>query len=158
MPPFHHNPTFVGPTPDGYYLTFYIGADDKANEIDCRTKIPNVPNQPSPKVVSNGYISMGWTKDIVNGPWGQKVVLRDNLPSDNQSSWHCSQNNPSVHILSNGTIVMVFRANSCTARSGEMLGVAFAANWTADFIQHPDPIVTPATAVSNNEDPFVWQV
>ena len=36
LPPFHHNPTFVGPTPDGYYLLFFIGTDRPQGEIDCR--------------------------------------------------------------------------------------------------------------------------
>ena len=36
LPPFHHNPTIVGPTPDGYYLLFFIGTDRPQAEIDCR--------------------------------------------------------------------------------------------------------------------------
>jgi hypothetical protein len=157
LPPFHHNPTFVGPTPDGFYLSFFIGADNATNVIDCRTTIPDVPVHPSPPIDSNGYITMAWTKDIMRGPWQQRTILRDNQPSFNQSSWHCGQNNPSAQILANGTIVLVFRANSCAGKSGELLGVAIASNWTAEFERHPSPIISPATAISNNEDPFVWQ-
>ena len=34
LPTFHHNPTVVGPTPDGYFLIFSIGTDDPET-IDC---------------------------------------------------------------------------------------------------------------------------
>jgi hypothetical protein len=34
LPTFHHNPTAVGPTPDGYFLIFSIGTDDP-EPIDC---------------------------------------------------------------------------------------------------------------------------
>ena len=34
LPMFHHNPTAVGPTPDGYFLIFSIGTDDP-EPIDC---------------------------------------------------------------------------------------------------------------------------
>jgi hypothetical protein len=115
LPPFHHNPTFVGPTPDGYYLLFYIGTDRPQAEIDCRQEIPDVPKHPIPPLASNGYTMMAYTKDIVRGPWTQKLVLRNNAPplSTNQSlSWRCNMGNPSAAILPNGTVVLVFRANA----------------------------------------------
>lgn len=155
FPPFHHNPTIVGPTPDGYFLSFFIGADDASNIIDCREKIPDVPLHPNPK--SNGYITMAWTKDLVQGPWQQRVILKDNGPQDNQSSWHCIQNNPTAEILANGTIVLAFRADSCVGH-GELLGVAIAKHFSADFVRHPEPIVAPDLHIttSNNEDPFLF--
>ena len=33
LPPFHHNPTAIGPTPDGYYLIFTIGANTPGHKI-----------------------------------------------------------------------------------------------------------------------------
>eukprot|EP00729_Bicosta_minor_P009446 gene9446-31613_t len=172
LPPFHHNPTFVGPTPEGYYLLFYIGTDSPGNEIDCRTAIPDKPIHPDPPLKSNGYTTMAYTKDIVNGPWQEKIVLRNNQDplSANQSlSWHCNQNNPTAQILSNGTVVLVFRANACDPYSkpplckspectGEKLGVAIADHFLSDFVTHPDPIVATyiQNITTNNEDPFLW--
>ena len=69
LPPFHHNPTFVGPTPDGYYLLFFIGTDRPQGEIDCRQGIPpDTPAHPDPPLKSNGYTTMAYTKDITTGP------------------------------------------------------------------------------------------
>ena len=115
---------------------------------------------------------MAYTKDIVNGPWQQKIVLQRNTPplTANESlSWHCSQNNPTAQILKNGTVVLVFRANACDPYTkpplcttqecqGEKLGVAVADHFLAEFIDHPSPIVAPyvQNITSNNEDPFMW--
>jgi len=89
LPPFHHNPTFVGPTPDGYYLLFYIGTNRPSHELDCPLPFTGWANctpskrgckidHPTPKLKSNGYTTMAYTKDIVKGPWKQKIVLRNN--------------------------------------------------------------------------------
>ncbi len=155
LAPFHHNPTITGPTPDGYYLMFFIGANNASNEIDCREKIPDVPFHPKPPIPSNGYITMAWTKDPVRGPWKERVVLRDNTPGQrNASSWHCIQNNPAPSVMKNGTVALVFRANNCLG-GGEQLGVAIAPHWSADFKTEPNPIVTDAGG-TNNEDPFLF--
>ena len=165
LPPFHHNPTFVGPTPDGFYLLFYIGATNVSGEVDCASGIPSVPlpswhNASRQNVDSNQYITMAWTKDIVAGPWDQRVILKDNSPDENQTSWHCQEMNPAAHILPNGTIVVVYRGNGCTPgtpTSGEHLGVAVAPHWSKNFVRDPDPIISPqSTGGSNNEDAFLW--
>ena len=44
--PFHHNPTVVGPTPDGYYLLFAIGEFNASNIVDCSSGV--TPEPPSP--------------------------------------------------------------------------------------------------------------
>jgi len=172
LPPFHHNPTIAGPTPDGMYLLFYIGADNVTNEQDCSgASLPFVPLPCSPRCTngsfarqnqdSNQYITMAWTADLVAGPWKQRVVLRDN--HGNPNSWHCSENNPAAHILPNGTVVLVYRANACNASApthGEHLGVAVADHWSAEFVRDDGFIMAPEDpAVShgtNNEDPFLF--
>lgn len=171
LPPFHHNPTFVGPTPDGYYLLFFIGADNLTNTVDCSNGIPSdIPlpswgNNSRQDVISNQYISMAWSKDIVNGPWKQRVILRHNFPTDNQTAWNCQVCNPSAHILANGTIVLNYRANPCLGPDGEKtkgatedLGIAVAPHWSADFVRDPGPVISPATSRGqSNEDAFLWQ-
>jgi hypothetical protein len=154
LPPFHHNPTFVGPTPDGYYLLFYIGATNSSGEIDCRDTLPNVPEHPNPQ--SNGYITMASTKDMINGPWVERVILRDNNGTGSGGGWHSIQNNPSAQVLSNGTVVVVFRANPAVTGGGEQLGVAVAPHWSAPFETYPTPIIKHSTGTPDNEDPFVW--
>lgn len=167
LPPFHHNPTIVGPTPDGLYLMFFIGANNASGAIDCPGhKVP--PHIPLPSsgqdVDSNKYVTMAWTKDLVRGPWQQRVVLDDHTPPNNQSSWHCSENNPAAMVLPNGTVVLVYRSNACKkniATSGEHLGVAVAPHWSGTFVRDAEPIVAPSmsrTGKTNNEDPFLWHV
>ena len=85
FPPFHHNPTFVGPTPDGQYLSFFIGADNASNTLNCTGGVP--PGSHQEQVHSNNYITMAWTENPVSGPWQQRVILDDTM--GNQSSWHC---------------------------------------------------------------------
>ena len=65
LPPFHHNPTFVGPTPDGTFLLFFIGADNATDVLDCTGGVP--AHTPPIQVPSNHYITMAWTTDPVNG-------------------------------------------------------------------------------------------
>eukprot|EP00040_Diaphanoeca_grandis_P013761 m.69504 g.69504 ORF g.69504 m.69504 type:complete len:434 (+) comp24099_c0_seq1:91-1392(+) len=174
LPPFHHNPTIVGPSPDGYFLMFFIGASNATflngtldPILDCREAVPNVPLPGKTKspLTSNRYITMATTKDVVNGPWEQRVILRDDQPQYNQSSWHCSENNPSASILANGTVVVVYRANPCAkdaVDSGEHLGIAVADHWSSNFVRDTFPIVSPAdvnlTHGSNNEDPFIFHM
>jgi hypothetical protein len=63
LPTFHHNPTAVGPTPDGYFLIFSIGTDDP-EQIDCEAGIPACATDPErPRChdgtpETNGRISM----------------------------------------------------------------------------------------------------
>ena len=159
LPAFHHNPSLIGPTPDGMYLIFFIGAPNATGMIDCRSVLPDVNPHPDP--LSNGYITMAWAKDVVNGPWQSRVVLQDNGPGENQTSWHCIENNPSAVVLPNGTVVMTYRANGCDksdkATSGEHLGIAVAPHWSGEFVRDPSAFVGPETSNgTNNEDPFMW--
>lgn len=152
LPTFHHNPTIVGPTPDGYYLLAYIGADTPAEtRINCAAHgVPTERWRP----LSNGISSMAWSKSL-EGPWEQRVVLQRNHDG-NLSRWDCQNNNPSLTVLPNGTVVMIYRANSCEGNSGEALGLAIAEHWGADFVRHEEPILRPEDGFGNNEDPFLW--
>ena len=41
----------------------------------------------------------------MNGPWEQRVILRDNNGTDAKraaAGWHCGENNPSAVITPNG--------------------------------------------------------
>ena len=166
LPPFHHNPTFVGPTPDGYYLLFFIGANNVSGQVDCTHGIPDVPLPSSrphrQNVDSNKYVTMAWAKDPVKGPWQQRVILRDEQPQYNQTSWHCSENNPTAVVLPNGTAVVMYRANGCvagTTTAGEHLGIAVAQHWSGEYVRDANFVIAPETSPNgkvNNEDPFMW--
>ena len=82
----------------------------------------------------------------------------------NESAWNCENNNPTATILSNGTIVLVYRADPCKAAAsggaggGESLGVAVAAHWNASYVRRGGaPVVQPSDGTGFHEDPFLWQ-
>lgn len=163
LPPFHHNPTAVGPTPDGVYLLFFIGADEldpAATTIDCTQGVPSHCGKANNFCrgtipLTNGQISMAWAKDV-NGPWQTRVILPYNS-TPSPGAWNCDNNNPAVAILPNGTVFMVYRANPCSGRGGEALGVATAEHWSGEYVRRAGgPIVSPASGSGNHEDPFVW--
>lgn len=164
LPPFHHNPALVGPTPDGHWLLFFIGAANVTGQVDCSGGEPGVPQPSWPNaskqvVPGNGYISMAWTADLARGPWQQRVILRDNGPRDNQTSWHCSEANPSAVVAPNGTVVLVYRSGHCpnpakgTGGGGQWLGAAVAPHWSGEFVRDESPIIAPGRNPGvNNED------
>eukprot|EP00041_Stephanoeca_diplocostata_P018125 m.377693 g.377693 ORF g.377693 m.377693 type:complete len:396 (+) comp20926_c2_seq11:178-1365(+) len=161
LPPFHHNPTAVGPTPDGYYLLFFIGADQVNTQIDCSRGIPKRCTRDNnfcrgkSNPVSNEAITMAYATSV-DGPWKTRVILPRN-PDNNTEEWNCGNNNPSAHVLSNGTVVLVYRANPCTGKGGESLGIAIADHWNASYVRRKGgPIVSPNDGTGNHEDPFVW--
>jgi hypothetical protein len=169
LPPFHHNPTTIGPTPDGYYLIYSIGnTNTEVEQIPCEQAVPadcdrensfcrgtHMPN-------SNGRINLAYSKSVL-GPWTEKVILPYDADG-NASAWNCENNNPTATILSNGTIFLVYRADPCKASAGggagggESLGVAIAAHWSGPYIRRAGaPIVSPSDGTGNHEDPFLFE-
>ncbi len=145
LPPFHHNPTIIGPTPDGYYLIFSIGNTNTEDEqIPCERVVPAKCNRAhsfcrgSHMPNSNGRINMAYSKSI-HGPWIEKVILPYDA-GNNASAWNCENNNPTATVLANGTIFLVYRADPCKAAAGggagggESLGVATADHWSVRHV------------------------
>eukprot|EP01079_Euglenida_sp_SAG-EU17-18_P003864 gene3864-4248_t len=99
-PEFHHNPTVVGPTLDGFYLMYMIGHTNSSNVLRCEAGIPDVPvGWKTPSGATAGRIAMSYSR-LPTGPWSSpRVVLRnDNRPDQNQSGWDCFVTNPSAVI------------------------------------------------------------
>lgn len=91
LPPFHHNPTAVGPTADGHYLLYFIGADvpnPAATCIDCRAGVPAKCNKATnfcraADQPTNGQIAMAWSKDV-RGPWQTRLAAAPPFSRANQ--------------------------------------------------------------------------
>lgn len=161
-PEFHHNPTIVGPTMDGFYLIFMIGQTNASNVLDCKRHPLPVPADGlrGPE----GTILMGYSHSL-RGPWSEpRVVLRNYNPAQNQSDWDCYVTNPSVNLLPDGTVMLVFSSVPCAGGFDEALGVAFAPHWNATYTKEhaaiwrkPGPRQSPVSdGVGNVEDPFTW--
>lgn len=149
LPPFHHNPTIIGPTPDGYYLIFSIGnTNAEAEQILCERAVPAECNRAhafcrgSHMPNSNGRINLAYSKSV-HGPWTEKVILPYDA-GNNASAWNCENNNPTATVFPNGTVFLVYRADPCKASKGggagggESLGVAIADHWSVrDIITPP---------------------
>ena len=107
-PEFHHNPTVVGPTPDGYYLTFGIGATNASNVVDCAGgKVPPNAGWPNDNWHTYGHsagqINMGYSKGSPVGPWTQRTILRNwDIPGYNLSSWDYFVTTPTAQVMANG--------------------------------------------------------
>ena len=165
LPSFHHNPTVVGPTPDGYYLIFSIGTDDP-EQIDCEGGIPACATDPKrPRChdgtpETNGRISMSYSRSPV-GPWSTKVALPIGGVPNGQ--WNCKHNNPSAAIRPDGRILLMYHGSTCLPNSdpeqlrGERLGIAEAPHWNATFTKRQGgPIVAPSNGTGSHEDPFLF--
>eukprot|EP01052_Picozoa_sp_SAG31_P008332 SAG31_NODE_419_length_15872_cov_21.857985_1_plen_403_part_00 len=163
LPPFHHNPQIFGPTPDGYYLLFSIGNDKQQWEIGCAEGVPmqctlrnNSFCRGSHMPTSNGRVNLAYSQSVY-GPWEQKVILPYDVDGDD-SAWNCENNNPTATILSNGTVVLVYRADPCKASAGggagggESLGVAVADHWNGSYVRRTGtPIVSPSNGTGMHE-------
>ena len=158
LPTFHHNPTAVGPTPDGYYLIFSIGTDDP-RQIDCTAGIPPCATDPErPRChdgtpETNGRISMSYARSPL-GPWSTKVALP--IGGVPVSQWNCKHNNPSALIEPDGRVLLMYHGSTCDkSLKGERLGIAEAPHWNATYIKRPGgPIIAPSNGTGSHEDPF----
>lgn len=161
FPEFSHNPTVIGPTPDGYYLLFMLSVQNKTVIADCTHSVPNstVPHEDT----RAGRIVMAWSKSP-KGPWESRTILRnDDKPTQNRTDWDCWLSNPSAIVLGNGSVMLVVRGRPCD-HFEEALAVAFAPHWNGTFVQDSTPvwrkpgpaIDPPAQGVGNVEDPFLW--
>ena len=150
--PFAHNPTAIGPTPDGYYLLLFI-----ANGVKSVKTCTNATRSSSSNthhygnVTEKRHIGLAWSRSVL-GPWQQRAIL-----PDDPTNVFCGTTNPSAVIMSNGTIVLAYRSKLCSNMSeGQVLGIATAPHFTKPFVRHPTPIVTPAQGFGDNEDPFIF--
>jgi hypothetical protein len=102
-PEFHHNPTALGPTADGYYLLFMIGKTNVSAVLDCTHSVPIVKDTWPVYGSVAGRIDMAWSKSI-RGPWNIRTVSKNfDKPGKNLSDWDCYVTNPSATLLENGT-------------------------------------------------------
>lgn len=77
------------------------------------------------------------------GPWSYRVILPFNATGESKR-WDCLNNNPTAHVLSNGTVILVYRGNPCEGKGAESLGVAVAPHWNATYVRRENPIVSPS--------------
>jgi hypothetical protein len=159
LPPFHHNPTAIGPTPDGYYLIFSIGTTNPADWLlQCKGGLPacaakdrcrshGTPN-------TNGQISISWSRSMA-GPWRTRVALAPFV--EPASAWNCKNNNPSALIREDGRVLLMYHGSSCDkSLKGERLGLAEAVHWNSTFVKRGGgPIIAPENGTGSHEDPFV---
>ena len=174
---FAHNPTAVGPTPDGYYLVYSIGGaaagDAGPNPrkwlLDCGAALPACAEADQCRAhgtpASNGQVVLSYSRDPVRGPWSHRVVLpiggHGTTPPDSQSAWNCKHNNPSAVLHpQTGAVTLMYHGSACDkSLKGERLGLADAAHWndTTYVKRVGPPIIAPENGTGSHEDPFLWR-
>jgi hypothetical protein len=161
LPPFHHNPTAIGPTPDGYYLIFSIGTNNPDEWLlQCESSLPACATKDKCRSHgtpdTNGQISISWSKTM-QGPWQTRVAL---APFQKPAgAWNCKNNNPSAIIEEDGSVLLMYHGSSCDkSLKGERLGLAEAKHWNDTFVKRAGgPIIAPENGTGSHEDPFMWR-
>jgi len=173
MPSFSHNPTVVGPTPDGYYLVYSIGGDaagsaepvPQSRKLDCTNGLPSCASKTkgfcrSGQPPGNGQIVLSYAKNI-EGPWTHRVVMPINSPAGSLAAWNCAVNNPTALINdTTGAVTLMYHGTQCEGNlRGERLGLADAAHWNdTEYVKRPGPpIISPDNGTGSHEDPFMWR-
>ena len=140
-----HNPTIhqVGDT----YLLFYIGSTWSGPDVP-----PEDAAESSKQNESYANIQIGLaTSKSLDGPWERRdePILRPR-----SGKWDSSiVTNPAPCILDDGSIVMLYRANT---PEGLRLGVARAVNYESPFVRLADNPVLVFEDGNYVEDPFIW--
>ena len=123
--PFTHSVQAMGPTADGYYVMYFVGAPAPSAVINCPASgIPPAYVHPNPP--SMNLLSIAWSPSLV-GPWAHRPLFFPNASAP-QDAWDCAKTNPAPALLSNGTVLLAFRSTACSGGgTGEYLGIASAA-------------------------------
>jgi hypothetical protein len=155
--PFSHSVQAIGPTPDGFFVLFYIGLPDAAAVIDCAANgVP--PRYVHPNPPSMNVLSIAWARSL-DGPWESRPLFSPNASA--LSAWDCAKTNPAPLLLSNGTVLLAFRSTPCPGgggSGGEYLGLASAPHWNATaYGVHGAPAVAPSDGTGYHEDPYLFE-
>merc|ERR1711894_861673 len=95
------------------------------------------------------------TADSVEGPWKTRVIMQSE-PSD-PYAWNCNKSNPSAIVFKNGSILLMYRGQTCERVKGcrnstmnkcQAQGIAYAQNADAEFVDRTPDIAE----LRGNED------
>ena len=156
LPPFAHSVQAIGPTADGFFVLYFIGAPAPAAVIDCAAGgVPSHYVHPNPP--SMNVLSVAWARSLA-GPWAHRPLFAPNASAP-QDAWDCAKTNPAPALLANGTVLLAFRSTACAGGgTGEYLGLARAAHWNATaYAVAPAPVVAPGAGTGSHEDPFLFE-
>ena len=154
--PFTHSVQAMGPTADGYYVMYFIGAPAPAAVINCTASgIPPAYVHPNPP--SMNLLSIAWATSLA-GPWAHRPLFFPNASAP-QDAWDCAKTNPAPALLNNGSVLLAFRSTACSGGgTGEYLGIASARHWNdTAYVVSPRPVVAPTAGTGSHEDPCLFE-
>jgi len=148
---------------DGGLLLFSIGKDMKGQNVQtCTGDGPWPPSAGTPDHQHLGphdYVRVARAQRP-EGPWETRVILQSS--PEEPSAWNCNKTNPSGLVLSNGSILMMYRGTQCIKdpachqgpiNTCEHQGIAIAENSSAPFVDRQGQI----KELAGNEDAFLWR-
>ena len=151
-----HNPTIARDPVDGTWLLYYIGnnPNNETKSVDCGGGDP-VPVRADQLPVETLSQRIGLaTSKSPSGPW----LRRDTpvLDPGQANSWDdLFVTNPSIHVFSNGSVLMLYKGRSEENQDSMSTGVAFADHWSQEKYERKSD--TPLNLPSNCEDGgFFW--
>ena len=156
LAPYAHSVQAVGPTADGFYVMFFIGAPAPAAVIDCAAHgVP--PHYVHPNPPSMNVLSIAWATSLA-GPWAHRPLFYPNASAPSWG-WDCGKTNPAPALLANGTLLLAFRSTACKGgQPGEYIGLATARHWNdTAYAVLPQPVVAPDAGTGSHEDPFLFE-
>eukprot|EP00659_Diplonema_papillatum_P015080 gene15080-23028_t len=138
-----HNPT-VARAPDGTYLLFYMGTTAaNTTHVDCSNSTAG-GGQPVPLVecvqgsaqnppVCNQRVGLA-TSQSPTGPWARRAepIL---LPGPAGEWDDLFTTNPTVHVFTNGSVLLVYKARSFASQGAMLTGTAFAEHWSGPYVR-----------------------
>ena len=119
-PEFHHSTTVVQVNHSTLAL-FTIGKDMHGQNVhNCETFITTDSDVAALNSTENGkkelgphdYMSVHISTSGPDGPWEERVIFKTNLSEP--EAWNCNRSNPAPLIFPNGTVLMMYRGESCT--------------------------------------------
>lgn len=150
--PFHHNPSVAYDNSTGTFLLFSIG-NGSATPKNCshaptggRVSSQSSATSETADPAAAGIITLSYASHA-RGPW---TTLPTPVLQGRMGKWDAFVTNPSVHVFTNGSVLMAYRGGW----NPWHIGIAVAPSWRGPYTRISDQPAFPV----QNEDPGEFEL
>jgi len=117
LPEFHHSTTIMRVNETTLAL-FTIGKTTHGQNVhDCETNSSNVADDHNVGDLGpHDHMSVSLSNSGPDGPWEERFIYHTNL--SDLGAWNCNWSNPSPLLFENGTVLMMYRGETCPKDPG----------------------------------------